>query len=472
MYKVYCDGHLLYSPALEDYRIFNAKIDLELNKTGSFTFTIYPNHPNFEKLRKMRSIITVYKDVTGSPLFRGRILNEEQGFYNEKQITCEGELAFLVDSVQRPYELENQTISQVLSFFIDRHNQQSNTTHQFTIGTVGVTGSVSVSDSEYTNTWDAINRILIEPHGGFLRTRHTENITYIDYVAELDTLCNQQIKFGKNLLDLKKTVKGENIGTVIIPLGAVTDTNERLTIKSVTDNHVDYVYDQTAVNTYGVIYKTVVYDDITDPSELLAKGNEYLVESITLPMEINLSAVDLAALNSDINAFEIGTNVRIISDPHGIDTTRLVTHITFDLFDPSQNQLTLGKVYSKTLTEQSASSIGALNNKIDRMNESIGQKISNTCYSKADSDNRYARRYVKTQNDGTGIITAAAGQLGGEIFNVSILDAAQSYFTGQLFYSAGISELSKYSGDLTASANTSGDIAINGTSPYTFTFST
>ena len=32
-------------------------------------------------------------------MFRGRILNDEQGFHNEKQVYCESELAFLLDSL-------------------------------------------------------------------------------------------------------------------------------------------------------------------------------------------------------------------------------------------------------------------------------------------------------------------------------------------------------------------------------------
>ena len=64
MWKVYCDNYLLYSPELENYKILSPSLNLELNKTGSFTFTIYPNHPNYDKLKKLKSTIQVFQDNT------------------------------------------------------------------------------------------------------------------------------------------------------------------------------------------------------------------------------------------------------------------------------------------------------------------------------------------------------------------------------------------------------------------------
>lgn len=51
MYKVYCDNSLLYDGKREELKLFNAKIDSELNKVSSFNFTIYPKHKHFNKLK-------------------------------------------------------------------------------------------------------------------------------------------------------------------------------------------------------------------------------------------------------------------------------------------------------------------------------------------------------------------------------------------------------------------------------------
>ena len=102
VYRVYCDEQLLYHSRLENLRIFNPSLELEVNKTGSFQFTIFQDHPRYGSIRKLKSIITVYQD--DYLLFRGRVLDDEVGWHNEKSVTCEGELAFLLDSIQRPYE--------------------------------------------------------------------------------------------------------------------------------------------------------------------------------------------------------------------------------------------------------------------------------------------------------------------------------------------------------------------------------
>ena len=102
MYRIYAGQWLLHDDRLEELKVLNAKLTLEVNKTGSLEFSIYPDHPYYSNIAKLKTIITVYQDDL--LLFRGRVLNDEQGFWNEKQVVCEGQLAFLLDSIQRPYD--------------------------------------------------------------------------------------------------------------------------------------------------------------------------------------------------------------------------------------------------------------------------------------------------------------------------------------------------------------------------------
>ena len=44
MYRVYSDGQLIYHSNLENLKLLNPSLELELNKTGSFLFTIYPSN--------------------------------------------------------------------------------------------------------------------------------------------------------------------------------------------------------------------------------------------------------------------------------------------------------------------------------------------------------------------------------------------------------------------------------------------
>ena len=120
MYKVYCDDFLLYADSHDNYKIVSPKLELELNKAGKFTFSIYPNHPHYGLIKKMKSIIRVYHE--DELVFRGRVLNSEKGWINESKVTCEGELAFFNDSIIRPYDYISNgqiTIRDFLSSIIE-----------------------------------------------------------------------------------------------------------------------------------------------------------------------------------------------------------------------------------------------------------------------------------------------------------------------------------------------------------------
>ena len=356
-YRVWCDEYLIFDTGLDSYKILNPKVELELNKTGSFDFTIYPNNPNFERLKKMKSIITVYQN--DYLIFRGRILNDETGFYNEKQVFCEGELAFLIDSIQRPYEF-NGSPKDLFIQFINNHNSQVNEDKKFIVGNVTVEDAndyINRSDTQYLNTLDSIMKKLVEPLGGYLFVRHETDGIYLDWLKDFNVLSSQTIEFGKNLIDLNKASKGEDIATAIIPLGAKVkeegeeESEKRLTISSV-NNGVDYVYNEEAVAAYGWIFKTVTWDDVTVASNLMRKANEYLGEAKNLIGSIEISAVDVPAIGE--NPFRIGTYVSVISKPHNLKGKLLVSKLSLQLLNPISNKLTLGTTYS-TFTEQSSS---------------------------------------------------------------------------------------------------------------------
>lgn len=348
MYKVYCDNQLLYHSKLENLQIFNPSVELELNKTGSFDFNIFPNHPRYGLIKKLKSIIKVYQD--DYMLFRGRVLDDEIGFFNGKSVTCEGELAFLLDSIQRPYDFTGG-VAEFLSILITNHNAQVDEEKRFAIGNVTVTDPndyIVRSDIDYVSTWEVINKKLLEMLGGFLFVRHENGLNIIDYLAESTLLSHQKITFGKNLLDLKRIRKGSDIATVIIPLGAKLkdeegkDTEQRLTIADV-NGGADYVEDAEAIAQFGTIVKTVIFDDVTQPENLKTKGKAELASRVKQLETIELTAADLATVDKTVTSFHLGTQVRVDSDPHGIDQLFTVSKLSIKLLDPAANKLTLGK---------------------------------------------------------------------------------------------------------------------------------
>lgn len=399
MYRVYSDNLKIYDSRIDKYKIFDAKLSLELNKTGSFTFTVYPDHPNFNALIQMSSIITVYQD--DYLIFRGRILDAENGFYNEKFITCEGELAFLIDSQIRPYGSTETpwtgTPAEYLEKILTEHNSQVEEWKKFKLGTVTVTdgdtsntaNQIQRSDSEYKTSWDLINEKLIDSLGGYLWVRHEADGNYIDYLEDFDVLSNQKIEFGKNLLDIVKNSKGADLATAIIPLGAKPEDSEtRLTIESVNDGK-DYLVDEESKALYGWICKTVVFEDVTVAENLKAKGQTYLASAVGLPTSIELTAADLSGI-TDVNPFRLGRYIVVKSKPHGLDTFDsdlefLIEKLSIDVLNPANNTLTVGTTY-KTFTESITSSNQTTNKVVEKV-EKIEQSIAQGGVTKDQMDN-------------------------------------------------------------------------------------
>lgn len=377
MYKIYSDDYLLYDDTIENLKIFSPKLTLELNKQGSFTFSIYTGHPYYQMIKKLKSIITVYQD--GFLIFRGRPINIESGFYNQKTIECEGELAFLIDSIQQPYTFSG-SITEYLTMLLESHNAQVDTAHQFTLGNVTVTDDndyIVRSNIDHVTVWDEINKKLIGNLGGYLWVRHVDGVNYLDYLEDFTLLSSQKIEFSKNLLDLKQHEKGEDIATVLIPLGAKlkdengNETDERLTIESVNDGK-KYIEESEAISKYGRITKVQVWDDVTIAQNLKTKGNAFLAGLTNPDGTIELTAADLATVNTDFTSIHLGTYVPVISKPHGINQNFLVNKLTIELLNPAANKLTLGGVI-ESFSGKTAAAIGNIKDGKDGQNGQDGK---------------------------------------------------------------------------------------------------
>lgn len=350
MYTADIDGIVLLDVS-QGVSLEEARVEQELNKVGSLTFTIRPGHQAYGSIGKMSSVVTV-RD--GSRIvFRGRVLDTEEGFSGEVKVTCESDLAYLLDTRQRPYDYQGSLVG-YLTQLVQNHNAKVGEGRRFSVGNVTVTDSndyVHYSSTEYPTTWDEISDKLIDTHGGYVMVRYGNSVTYIDYLDDITSLSTQGVDFGVNLLDLTRSVTADDLATVVIPLGAKlkdadgNDTDERLTIADANDG-LDYLADEEAVEAYGWIETVQTWDDVTLASNLKQRGAEYLAQVATLGTELEISAVDLAGIRDGADAFRLGSKVRVTSGPHELSGTFVIDKISIDLLDPSGSKLTIGSAGS------------------------------------------------------------------------------------------------------------------------------
>ena len=59
-YKIFFDDYILYDSQRGVFQLENPILKQELNTANELTFIIYPNHPYFNNISKLSSIIKVY----------------------------------------------------------------------------------------------------------------------------------------------------------------------------------------------------------------------------------------------------------------------------------------------------------------------------------------------------------------------------------------------------------------------------
>lgn len=368
MYQVRINGTLIHDLRVDGLKLFEPKLSHEINKAGSFIFTVYPSHPYISMIgKKLKPIITI-EDESGT-IWRGRVLNTEDGFYNQERCTCEGELAFFNDSIVRTYDYSGG-LAGYFELLINQHNDQVDEEKQFKVGNVTVTDPndyVHFSSNQFPKTLSEIKEKLIDKYGGYLWFRHESDGVYIDYLEDSDLLCNQPVELGKNLIDLTKVVKGQDVATVIIPRGAIIDeeTGERVSIESVNDGK-DYVVNEEAAELFGKIQRVVEFDDVTQPENLLSKAQEYAADYGNLIASMTFTAADLHKAGSSINNFRLFRYVSVHSDVHEIDEKYLIKKIDIDLNDPTYGKLSSGKTV-KTLIDKQLDNNGKYGQIVERV---------------------------------------------------------------------------------------------------------
>lgn len=364
-YRITCDDNLIMDTRVQDATVIQPKFVLETNSSGTLTFDITPDHPCYDRIEKLKSVIILYDG--DEVIFRGRVIEDTSDFFNIKSIVCEGEMAFLLDSVVRPYDWSGG-VYEYVSKLITEHNAQVEQRKRITLGRVTVTDPndyIVRASSDYPSTWSELSTKCTDLLGGYFIPRYTPGNLTLDYLETPDLETNQVIQFGENMLDLSKFVSAADVATRIIPLGAqleIEPTEEtsaadqipmRVTIAEVNDGK-DYLDDADTQAIYGIVTKSVVFDDVHEPDILKQRGLDALEEQKKIQVSLELTALDLHLVNVGVEKLRVGALVDVVSKPHGLRDKMMITKIERDLENPAKDKVTLGKSY-QSLTDKTNS---------------------------------------------------------------------------------------------------------------------
>ena len=368
----------LESPTLKDYAG---------NSPGYLKFKITPKHPYYGKIHPLSSELFVYED--GVEIFRGRSTTTEEEFNRTHQITCESDLAYLCDSIVRPFDFQG-SIVEFLTQVLNSHNAQVEARKKYLLGRVNVVDSnnyINRSNSDYSNSLDCLRDKLVKTHGGYLRTRYEDGKRYLDYLTDGGGINDQVIRYGVNLADYSKTQDATELFTALIPIGADLETTssdgESITtavdITSVNGGK-DFIYDEDAVRKYGWIFQQHKWEDVTLPENLIKKcagipGTVYLFERCPEADSGGSGECECGYKTPENRILD-----KVISRPHGVDVLYILEERTRYLQEPGKDTISLGGTVA-TLSGSTAKSQKELSAKVEQIGQAatkgIDQKINN-----------------------------------------------------------------------------------------------
>ena len=359
--------------------ILSPKLKRETNKADSFEFIILPINNFYNSFEKKKTFVYLTRD--DKCIFRGRVSYVKTDIYKQRTISCEGDLAFLADSVQPPnkksettqagstkkkkhrvYYSNNGGISYTSedkntlkmtpeAYFrkcIDVHNgQMPSSDKKFTVGSVTVTDkgkSEYFERTSYQDTSSVISSDLLSVYGGVLRTRYENGQAYIDWLDAYTETNSQQINFGVNMIDLDQEPPTDEYWTVLLPTG-----EENCTIESVNNDEngaaSKFLKNQDAIAQYGYIVHHHSFNNAKKPSELLAKAQKYMNTHCKLfPNNLIVKAIDLQLIGESSDPLELGDKIKVVSSPHGLNTTMACISMELDIFNPENNSYTIGTI--------------------------------------------------------------------------------------------------------------------------------
>jgi len=356
---------VIHSPYFGDRKLTTGSIKQSINVADNFTFSILPNNPGYHLIKPLSTLVTVENIKTGQVEFDGFVymsndIMDEAGVFG-KSFTAVNELGYLKQSCQRHGEYHDITVRDFLQVIIDNHNADvadDPIDKKFEVGIVEVDSSTGTLYRYlgYENTFETIKDKLLDRLGGELRIRKENGVRYLDYLWSIGEQKTTEIRLAKNLKSVTKEIDPTEVVTRLIPLGEriesddpdATDASQaRLTIESVNAGK-DYIVDEVMEQALGtIVYGTQTWDDVTIPSILKTRGEQWLAEQNRIKEQHQITALDLSLIGLDTDSFEVGSWYPVINPVMGIDDKLRVVGKTIDIIEPNNNALTIGDRFKK-----------------------------------------------------------------------------------------------------------------------------
>lgn len=351
---------ILHNPTPFDNKLSSGKIIQSINAINSFEFSIAYNHQYYSDINFIVGLVEVINLIDNEREFIGRVLSiagemSDSGFFS-KTYVCEDFLGYLHDSAQYFQKIINNGPRRYLTDIIGVHNNQVESHKRFWIRKVDIENTSDTPHRyvAYDDTFETIKTYILERMGGYLTLSVERRGLFLSWTKKIGQYVDSPIQLGQNIKSAQREINPEGLITRLVPVGADKDdstgrdeetgqyiTRERVTIESV-NGGVRYLEDSDLVKEFGIIQKSVDWTEISNPSILKKRGQQYLDNQKLAVASWTLDTVELYIVDPLFKKYKVG-NTHPINNPPMAGAEKLqIIEKEIDILSPQSVKLKIG----------------------------------------------------------------------------------------------------------------------------------
>lgn len=303
-------------------KVIDGTLEEEINAVPSLKFQIYATNPGYGNVIDLDTRVQLYNLRTGEEEFYGRVLqspatqDSDGKIYQE--ITCEGELAYLRDTVQAQDRTSGELSTNIFASIISNHNDVVGSTdaRRLTLGSCPLAGLPVAVDTGYSTSLDVLSQFA-EAFGWEYRARREGDTVYIDIAEAFGEKSKTEIRVRKNLVSMQVKRETSQLVTRLYPFGAVISggNGKRLTVApSGQTSGAIYIDNADLIKRYGVYAAVKIFDDIrssggstigSDSTKLYRRAKAYMDSLTGAQKQYEISALDIVGGGTSLDYYHI-----------------------------------------------------------------------------------------------------------------------------------------------------------------------
>lgn len=354
-------GQALHDPLADQARVTSGKLTLEVNAAGALVFTLPLGHPLYGGIELMRPDREVTVTDGEREIFRGRVTAADSAGMDVITYTCDGQLAYLNDTLVRPYgtyeassehgarewdRIAPREANAYCEWLIAQASHDTAKAFRIVANQLPAT-PLTRSSTVWPSVSDEIKEKVLEHFDAYIVASSSAGVRTLSILTQAPE-CSQRIEFGANLTDYARNVRYDDAVSVVVPYANAGD--DEVTLDGLADGPVsqdctkqaDRIVCLSSVSQMGYVETRRSFDGASSSAHLARLAAEWLEGKRGAVDSLSIKAVDLSRIEPDVQPIGLLDSVRVVSRPHGVDQRLTCVQIEIDLTSPAQSIYTFG----------------------------------------------------------------------------------------------------------------------------------